>query len=119
MVSGRGLSPGLLGGRGPAESLLPRRHPAKASKAQEELSGANQERIRNRLSSGAPQPVVYRGAETGFGHRSHGDARLFGGVRLVKQVEQARGGLDQVPGGTEAYVAVHVAEPNQKLVRLR
>ena len=44
MVSGRGLSPGLLGGRGPAEPLLPRGHPAQAAEAAQELPAARQGR---------------------------------------------------------------------------
>ena len=41
MVSGRGLSPGLLVRRRAAKSLLPRGHPAQAAEAQEELPGAD------------------------------------------------------------------------------
>ena len=42
MVSGRGLSPGLLERRGPAEPLLPRGHPAQAAEIAQELPGACQ-----------------------------------------------------------------------------
>ncbi|CAA9528731.1 MAG: Peptide-methionine (S)-S-oxide reductase MsrA, partial [uncultured Sphingosinicella sp.] len=37
LVSGRGLSPELLGGRRPAQSLLPVRHPAQAQEAAQKL----------------------------------------------------------------------------------
>ena len=40
MVAGRGLSPGLLGRRGPAQSLLHRDDPAQAAEAAQELPGA-------------------------------------------------------------------------------
>ena len=64
MVSGRRLSPGLLGGRGTAEPLLPRRDPAQAAEAQEELPGASKERGRDGLSGRAAQAVVDRFAES-------------------------------------------------------
>ena len=50
MVSGRGLSPGLLGRRGAAQSLLHRGHPAQAAEVAEELPGAGEERGRDRLT---------------------------------------------------------------------
>ena len=107
MVSGRGLSPGLLGRRGAAEPLLPRDHPAQAAEAAEELPGACRRARPRRLSAGrgAAQAVVDRGAEAFVGHRRDRDPRLGRRVGLVEQVEQARRGFDQVARRAEAGVA--------------
>ena len=60
----------------------------------------------DRLARRRPaQPVVDRRAEAVVGHRRDGDPRLCRRVGLVEQVEQARGGLDQVAGRAEADVA--------------
>ncbi len=50
MVSGRGLSPGLLERGRAAQSLLPRDHPAQAAEIAQELPGAGEERRRERLT---------------------------------------------------------------------
>jgi hypothetical protein len=54
LVAGRGLSPGLLVGRRPAQPILPRHHPAQAAEAQEKLPGADEGRFGRRLSHGGP-----------------------------------------------------------------
>src|SRR3954447_13150619 len=113
MVSRRGLSSGLLVGRGAAEPLLPRRYPAQASEAAQELSDAREGHERRGLSRGAAEAVVDRDAQAGVWHRRNGDARLVRGVGLVKQIEHTRGGFDEVARRAEAGLARYLSEPDQ------
>ena len=91
------LSPGLLGGRRPAEPLLHRSHPAQAAEAAQELPGAGEKRGAQRLRRGARRSrSLIACAEAFVRHRRDRDARLCRRIRLVEQVEQARRGFDQI-----------------------
>src|SRR5438270_13634502 len=115
MVSGRGLSSGLLVRRGAAEPLLPGRHPAQAAEAAQELPDAGEGNERRGLGRGARQAVVDRRAKPAFRDRRNGYAVPVRGVRLVQQVEQARRGLDKVARWAERGIAADRPESDQIL----
>jgi hypothetical protein len=72
LVAGRGLPPGLLGGRRPAQSLLPRRHPAQAPKAEEELRRPGPER--NGGLRGSHRSITSMGSLLNGAARRRGEA---------------------------------------------
>src|SRR5438270_11231852 len=115
MVSGRGLSSGLLVRRGAAQPLLPRRHPAQAAEASQELPDAREGNERRGLGRRARQAVVDRRAEAAFRDRRNRDALPVRGIRLVQQVEQARRGLDKVARWAERGIAADWPESDQIL----
>ena len=58
-----------------------------------------------------PQAIVDRGAETLRRHRRYRDPRLGRSVGIVKQVEQPRGGFDEVARRAEVRVALNAPKP--------
>ena len=66
------------------------------------------------LGRRAAQAVVDGEADAFFRNWPDGDARLWGRVGLVKQVEQAGGRFDEVAGSAEVELTGHFAEADQE-----
>jgi len=99
MVSGGGLSSGLLGRRRPAQSLLSRRHPAQAPEAAQKLRAAG-EGLGGGLSGGCrtAQPIVDGDTEPLFWDARDRNFGQWLRISLVEKIEQASRSLRQITG---------------------